>query len=277
MSEKEPSRSLLIERRGAVDWLTLNRPDRLNAITPDMVEALSQYFNALEESDARVVILRGAGEAFCAGLDIKEHLKDGNALAALAARGHSLGNIVQKMRSCPQPIISLLKGPACGGGFIFALASDVRIGGESLRMNDAFIKLGLSGCELGISYFLPRLVGQSLAAELMLTGRFIDAARALRAGLISEVAPDAELERVGAAIAEEMLAATPLGLRLTKETLNRALAMTDLAEVMAMEEEVQHRCMDGPDFAEALTAFAQKRPAKFSLAVPTADARTLAQ
>lgn len=272
MSDKQPSPSVLIERRGAVDWVTLNRPERLNAITPDMVEALSSYFGSLEKSQARVVVLRGAGEAFCAGLDIKEYLKDETAMEKLAARGHSLSNIVLKMRSCPQPVVSLLQGAACGGGFVFALASDVRIGGESLRMNDAFIKLGLSGCELGVSYFLPRLVGQALAAEMMLTGRFIDAGRALRAGLVSEVVPDAELERAGVQITEEMLAATPLGLRLTKETLGRADGMTSLAEVIAMEEQVQQRCLEGPDFAEALTAFAQKRPPRF-----TGGARNLAR
>lgn len=259
MNADDSASSVLIERRGATDWVTLNRPGRLNAITADMVEALSSYFNSLATSAARVVILRGAGEAFCAGLDIKEHLKDQNAMPALAEQGHSLTNIVLKMRSCPQPVISLVHGPACGGGFVFALASDVRIGGASLRMNDAFIKLGLSGCELGVSYFLPRLVGVALASELMLTGRFINADRALRAGLVSDIVPDAELERAGQMMAEEMLGATPLGLRLTKQTLNRAIGMTDLAEVMALEESVQLRCAAEPDFAQALAAFAAKR------------------
>jgi enoyl-CoA hydratase len=167
------------------------------------------------------------------------------------------------MRACPQPIISLVHGPACGGGFIFALASDIRIAGETARMNDAFIKVGLSGCELGISYFLPRSMGLSVASELMFTGAFIDAQRALSTGLVSRVVPDAELDDAARALIEPMLKATPHGLRETKRTLNLALGMNDLEAVIDLEESAQLRCMrSSGEFRARLAAFTEGAPTK---------------
>ena len=123
------------------------------------------------------------------------------------------------MRRAPQPIIAAVHGAAAGGGFAIALAADVRIAGESARMNAAFIRLGLSACDVGVSYFLPRLVGASVASELLLTGDFIDADRALATGLVSRVVPDAELESAAREMAGRMLRNSPLALRLTKECL----------------------------------------------------------
>src|SRR6185312_1062460 len=153
-----------------------------------------------------------------------------------------LADVYIKMRRCPQPIIALVHGAACGGGFAFALAADVRIAGESARMNDAFVNLGVSGCELGLSYFLPRTVGMSIAAELMYTGRFIEAGRAERVGLVSQVVPDDALERAGAELAGEMLRLSPIALRTTKETLWRLAGDDDLARVIDEEAQVQLRC-----------------------------------
>ena len=182
--------TLSVERRDAVDTLTLNRPEALNAINTEMVTELRDYFDRLTETPStRVVVLRGAGKAFCAGLDIKQSsFGGGNAPepygAGMGFQGY-LAEVYIRMRRCPQPIIALVHGPACGGGFCFALASDIRIAGASARMNAAFIRVGLSACDMGSSYFLPRLVGTSVASELMLTGRFIHAERALtdRAGV----------------------------------------------------------------------------------------------
>ena len=165
-----------------------------------------------------------------------------------------------KMRRCPQPIIALVHGAACGGGFAFALASDIRIAGESARMNAAFIKLGLSACDMGVSYFLPRLVGASLAAELMLTGAFIDAKRALATGLVSQAVPDAELERAAQPLIDAMLATSPMGLRLTKEGLAMAIDAASLEAAMAIENRNQVMCARSEDFAEGLKAFLEKRP-----------------
>jgi enoyl-CoA hydratase/carnithine racemase len=257
-------RTILVERRGAVDWLTLNRPDSLNAITTEMAGELADYFGGLyEDARCRVVVMRGAGRAFCAGLDIKER---GGAKAdgeppfggGFGFQGY-LADAYLKMRRCPQPIIALIQGPACGGGFAFALAADVRIAGESARMNAAFIKLGLSACDMGVSYFLPRLVGVSVASELMLTGRFIHAPRALAVGLVSEVVADEALAAAAQPYVDEMLAASPMGLRLTKEGLNLAVDAPSLDAAMAIENRNQTLCARSPDFEEGMRAFLEKR------------------
>ena len=164
--------TISIEKKGQVDWLTLNRPESLNAINTPMVTELRDYFGGLsEDPETRIVVMKGAGRAFCAGLDIKAS-QSGNFEAPFSAgmgfQGY-LAEVYIRMRRCPQPIISLVQGAACGGGFSFVLASDIRIAGESARMNAAFIRLGLSACDMGSSYFLPRLVGTSVASELMLT------------------------------------------------------------------------------------------------------------
>jgi enoyl-CoA hydratase len=168
------------------------------------------------------------------------------------------------MRRAPQPIIACVHGPAAGGGFALALASDVRLAGESARMNAAFIRIGLSACDVGVSYFLPRLVGASLASELLLTGRFIDAARAERTGLVSRVVPDAQLEQAARELAAEMLATSPLGLRLTKECLAMSLDAGSLEAVIAMEDRNQALCVQSPDVREGMLAFLQKRAPSYT-------------
>jgi enoyl-CoA hydratase/carnithine racemase len=249
MSNSVSESPLLVEHDGAIDWVTFNRPRSLNAINQEMHDALYEYFLGLTTNyEVRVVVLRGAGRAFCAGMDLVEGPFRSPPLNEATGPHPSLPNIVRLMRNCPQPIISLVHGAACGGGFIFALASDVRFAGESARMNAPFIKLGLSNCELGISFFLPRTVGLSVAAELMYTGDFIDAQRALQTGLVSRVVPDSELENAGRMLAKQMLEATPHGLRSTKLTLNQALKLNDLDAIIDLEERAQLICMkaNGP-------------------------------
>ena len=254
--------TIQVVREGAVDWLTLSRPERLNAVTGTMVRELWDYFVRLHEDfSCRVVVMRGAGRGFCAGLDLTWFNESGEAMpngATESGPGASLADVVLKMRSCPQPIVSLVHGAACGGGFTFALASDVRIAGRSAKMNVAFIKLGLSGCELGTSYFLPRMVGMSVASELMMTGRFIHADRALATGLVSDVVDDDQLEITARTLVADMLAASPIGLRKTKETLGRASALEDLATVIEIEERTQMACMQESSFSSAISDFAGK-------------------
>ena len=263
-------RSIRVERDGPVDRITLDRPGRLNAIDDAMVAELCAHFTRLRDDlSCRIVVLRGAGGAFCAGLDLKARGAATERSAPAGdpeGRGPSLRNLVGLMRACPQPIVALVEGPACGGGFILALASDIRIAAESARMNVAFVKLGLSGCELGTSWFLPRIVGLSVARELMMTGRFIGARRALATGLVSEVTPDAELGAAGEAMVADLLRTSPTGLRRTKETLETALAIDDLHAVMRLEEHTQLLCLQGPDFAEATAAFLEKREPDFAFA-----------
>jgi len=255
--------TIIVEKRGEADWLTLNRPDALNAISLEMVSELNDYFGALfHDRTTRVVVMRGAGRAFSAGLDIKEHgTRDEAAVPFGGGFGFQgfMADIYIKMRRCPQPIIALVHGPACGGGMAFALASDIRVAGESMRMNAAFIRIGLSACDMGVSYFLPRLVGTSVASELMLTGRFIHAPRALATNLVSEVVPDDQLEAVGQSYVDEMLAASPRGLRMTKEGLSLAVDAPSLEAAMAIENRNQLMTAASPNFAEGMSAFLQKR------------------
>ncbi|MDA7591935.1 enoyl-CoA hydratase-related protein [Pseudomonadales bacterium] len=175
-----------------------------------------------------------------------------------------LAEVYIKMRRCPQPIISMLQGPACGGGFAFALASDVRIAASNVRMNAAFIKLGLSACDMGTSYFLPRLVGTTVAAELMLTGRFIEADRALATNLVSQVVPEADLVAAAQAFADDMLLTSPMGLRLTKEGLNLAVDAASLEAAIAIENRNQLLCSKTQDAKEGMRAFIEKRPPQYT-------------
>jgi enoyl-CoA hydratase/carnithine racemase len=253
--------TITIEKRGAVDWLTLNRPESLNAITTEMVTELRDYFGGLyEDESVRVVVMRGAGRAFCAGLDIKEagDREDNPFGGGMGFQGY-LAEVYIRMRRCPQPIVSLVQGAACGGGFSFVLASDIRIAGRSVKMNAAFIRLGLSACDMGSSYFLPRLMGTSIASELMLTGRFIHADRALATGLVSEVVDDDQLETAAASYVEDMLNASPMGLRLTKEGLNMAIDAQGLEAAMAIENRNQLMCSRTEDVKEGMRAFLEKR------------------
>jgi len=259
--------TLAIEKKSEVDWVTLNRPDALNSLNTVLVDELLDYFDGLYfNRTTRVVVLRGAGRAFCAGLDLKQSTSRRN-VEGTGASGPAAGldsqrrisEIVMRMRRCPQPIISLVHGPACGGGFALALASDIRIAGESARMNAAFIRLGLSACDIGVSYFLPRLVGVSVASELMLTGRFILADRALRVGLVSQVVPDAKLAEAAKPYLDEMLSTSPLGLRLTKECLNMSVDAASLEAAVAMEDRNQILCAQTNDVREGMRAFLEKR------------------
>ncbi len=253
--------TIRIDKEGPVDWLTLNRPESLNAINVAMVTELRDYFGGLAEDDSvRIVVLRGAGRAFCAGLDIKESQSGEESPwgGGMGFQGY-LAEVYIRMRRCPQPIVALVQGPACGGGFSFVLASDIRIAGESVRMNAAFIRLGLSACDMGSSYFLPRLVGTSVASELMLTGRFIHAERALSTGLVSEVVPDAQLSEAAKPYLHEMLTTSPMGLRLTKEGLNMAIDAQGLEAAMAIENRNQLLCSKTEDVKEGMRAFIEKR------------------
>ncbi len=247
---------------GDVVWATMNRPGRLNALNPKLVEELGDFFVGLYwRRDVRVVVLSGAGGAFCAGLDLKERSTQGGerSVGAGLTGQRRISEIVIAMRRCPQPIIACVDGAAAGGGFALALASDVRIATPRTRMNAAFIRIGLSACDIGVSYFLPRMVGSSVAAEYMLTGRFIDAERAYQLGLVSRVVAPEALEAEAQGFVTDMLHATPLGLRLTKEALNHAIDAQGLEAAIAMEDRNQILCSLDGDFGEGVRAFLEKR------------------
>ena len=257
-----PYATLDLVREGPVIWCTFNRPDALNALNPALVDDFRAFLGELgQDAETRVVVLRGAGRAFCAGLDLKEGTggeESGTVPGAMRGQRH-ISEIALMMRRVPQVFVACVHGPACGGGFMLALASDLRIAGESARMNAAFIKLGLSGCDVGVSYLLPRLVGASVAAELILTGRFVGAERAQELGLVSTVVPDDALEAEARGLVNDLLATSPLGLRLSKECLNASLDAGSMEAVVAMEDRNQILCAQTDDFREGISAFLEKR------------------
>ena len=266
-------KSLEFDCRHQIGWLTLNRPDKLNAISIEMIGELRDFFASLEEHlEARVVIVRGAGRAFCSGVDIEDmagHMgkgaPDGKGPGGPATYGHILqrvlGDIVVQMRQAPQPLIAAVRGHAVGGGFSLAMACDVRLATESARFTGAFIKAGVTAGDLGATYFLPRLIGLSRAAEYLYTGRTMDAATAERIGFVSRVVPEDQLDQAATELAQEMLNATPIALRMTKELLNINTDAPSLMAATQIEGRSQILCGFTEDAQEAAKAFHfEKRP-----------------
>lgn len=266
-SDVQPYETFTVEKRGQVDWVTLNRPEAFNTITPTMSGELQDYFGKLyTDHKVRAVVLRGAGKHFCAGLDLKDSSTSGGddtASGRSAANGlrgqRRISEIVMKMRRCPQPIIALVHGAASGGGFAFALAADVMIVAEGARMNVAMAKIGFTGNDIGISYFLTRALPTSVANELMMTGRFLQADRAYQLGVASELVKPEELEAAGEALAADMLRMSPLGLRLTKEGSHIAREAPSLEAQVALEDRQQILMTMTDDVGEGISAFLEKR------------------
>jgi len=228
-----------VQNHGAVDLVTLNRPDRLNALNQPLTDALLGYFEARRrDADCRVILIRGAGRGFCSGADLKaagqpDRLRDG------PEGDWVLRDLLKAMRACPQPIVALVHGAAAGGGLAIALAADVIVAGASAAFHPAFIKIGLSASELGVSWRLQRTIGVSAAREMLLTGRPMNAAEALRTGLVSHVVADDDLLACGQAMADEMLRAAPDALRISKHSLDSALEIADFATALEFEERGQ--------------------------------------
>jgi enoyl-CoA hydratase/carnithine racemase len=259
-----------ITSHGQVETVTLTRPEALNAMDEPMIMALQDYFRTLaDRHQVRVVILNAEGRTFCAGLDLKGWAprQQGGEIEGAVHGGwrtqRAIATVMQLMRSCPQPIIACAQGAACGGGMSLLLASDVRYCTPDFRMNAAYIRIGLGGCDMGSSYFLPRLVGSSLASEMILSGRFVGAERAFAAGFVSEIAGPDEIMGLADALAADMLLASPLGLRLSKDVLNRNIDATGFEAALALEDRQQIMLSMTEDYAEARRAFAEKRAPQY--------------
>jgi enoyl-CoA hydratase len=263
--------AVLIESVGTgITQLTLNRPERLNAMNYALI---SDLYAALDELAAdrtcRVIILTGAGRGFCAGLDLTEGASPpsaaglGRAQAGMTVQ-KMIAGLVPKMRSMPQPIISAVNGAASGGGLALALASDVRIADANARFNVAFVRVGLSGCDIGVSWLLPRLVGASRAFELLLTGRLIDATEADRIGLVTRVVDAGHAVESARETAELIVANSPFGVRMTKEVMWSQLEIGSLQAGIDLENRTQVLSSFTGDLVEAMQAFAEKRPAVFT-------------
>lgn len=265
-------KTIKFERQDSIGVLTFNRPDKLNALSLEFAKELIKLFSGLQDDlETRVVVLRSEGRAFCAGIDLNDMAKhmesQGGGTLGKMQYGHKFGrtyqDIVLSMRQAPQPIIAAIRGPAVGAGFSICMACDVRIASESARFNAAFIRIGLSGGDMGSSYFLPRLVGLSRAAELLYTGRFIDAATAERIGFVSRVVPDDQIDTAAMELAKEMVQNSPFGLRMTKELLNFNIDSQSLESAVQLENRTQSLCGFTEDAKEAQRAFFEKRAPQF--------------
>jgi len=257
--------TFLYEQRDAVGTITLNRPDRLNAITFDVYHELTAFFAQLrDEKDVRVIVITGAGRAFCSGGDVRDII---GALQGRDAEGlleftRLTCDLIRNMRALPMPIIASLNGTTAGAGACIALASDIRIAAEEARIAFIFVKVGLAGTDMGATYLLPRMVGLAKASELLMTGDFIEANEAERIGLYNRVVPHDQLEIATREFAEKLAQGPALGIAKTKEMLNREMHMS-FESALEAEAVAQALCMQTPHFKEAHAAFLEKRPAKF--------------
>ncbi len=250
--------------------LTMNRPPKLNALTAELVSDLHAALDDVAvDPDARVVILTGAGRGFCAGLDLggfgtaphSDHM--GPTQRGFAVQ-RFIANVIPHLRSLPQPVIAAVNGPAAGGGFAFVLGSDIRIAARSAKFNAAFIRIGLSACDIGTSWLLPRIVGVARAQELMLTGRIFDAEEAYRIGLVVDVVDDDALLDTALAKAEEIMRNTPFGVALTKEGMWSSLEIPGMQQAIDLENRQQIMASATADHREAMQAFLEKRPPKYT-------------
>jgi enoyl-CoA hydratase/carnithine racemase len=257
--------SFLYEQRNGIGTITLNRPERLNAITFEVYRELTDFIGALrEEPDVRVLVITGAGRAFCSGGDVRDII---GALQGRDAEGlldftRLTCELIHNMRALPKPIIASLNGTTAGAGACIALASDIRIAAKEAKIAFIFVKVGLAGTDMGATYLLPRVVGLAKATELLMTGDFISADEAERVGLYNRVVPRDQLETATREFAEKLAHGPALGLAKTKEMLNRELHM-GFESALEAEALAQALCMQTPDFREAHAAFLEKREAKF--------------
>ncbi len=244
-----------------ITQLTLNRPEALNALTYDLVDELHQALAAIHaDYDCRVVIITGAGRGFCAGLDLRgfgaipgtENF--GKPQQGMAIQQFIAG-LVPRLRSLRQPVISAVNGAAAGGGFAIALASDVRICSDSAKFGSAFVRLGISGCDIGVSWLLPRLIGASRSHELLLTGRVFDAVEADKLGLVSRVVPGDELMESALATARLIARNSPMGVWMTKEVMWSNLEVTSLQAGIDLENRTQILTSQTEDSRAAMAGF----------------------
>jgi enoyl-CoA hydratase len=258
------------EAAPGVRVITLDRPHRLNAMSGELISDLHRALDdVVADEDCRVVVLTGAGRGFCAGLDLKEpptH-QPGKANISPQSRMHiqqAIAAFVPKLRHLRQPVIAAVNGPASGGGLALALACDIRIAAESATFNAAFVRIGLSGCDIGVSWLLPRLIGAGRSHELLLTGRLVDAAEADRIGLVNRVVPDGEVLDAALATAAEITANSPMGVWMTKEVAWSQLEIGSLQAGIDLENRTQIMTTFTQDHREQITAFLDKRPPHYT-------------
>lgn len=261
---------LLVERPSPeIVKIVLNRPERLNAMTSELVEKLhSTLAEIAVDTSCRVVILTGSGKGFCAGLDLggygaaphSENL--GATQSGFLVQKH-IASLIPRLRSLPQPVIAAVNGAASGGGLALVLGSDIRVASTRSKFNVAFVRIGFSACDIGTSWLLPRIVGVARAQELMLTGRIFEAEEALRIGLVIDVVAPEQLEDLAMTKAQEIIRNSPFGIALTKEAMWTALEIPALQSAIDLENRQQILASHTADAREAMLAFIEKRPPMF--------------
>ena len=249
----------------AVATVTLNRPDRLNALTFEVYTELRDTFRALDrEPDVRAVIITGAGRAFCTGGDVEDIIGElfARDAAGLLEFTRLTGDLILSIRQCRRPVVAALNGTVAGAGAVIAAASDIRIAADSARIAFLFAKVGLAGADMGAAWLLPRIVGLSHASELLMLGDFITAQRAAEIGLYNRVVPAERLMAEATDIAVRLARGPSVALGITKQALNEE-AWMNLTAAIEWEARVQADCMQLPNFREAYEAFRAKRAPRF--------------
>ena len=255
-----------LEMHGAVAVLTLNRPERLNALTIDVAHDFGVALEAALDKGARSIVLTGSGRAFSAGGDLREMQEIANQEGRLEAFFDEplriLNDAILLIRQTPVPFIAAVNGVASGGGCNLALACDLVIAAESAKFNQAFIKIGLSP-DCGGTFILPRLIGWKRATELLFTGEMLTAQRAAEIGMINAVVPDSELMSQALAMAERLAAAPTAAIGQIKKLLE-ASAANDYGGQLDLERRAQIESGKTKDFVEGVAAFLEKRPPRFT-------------
>jgi enoyl-CoA hydratase len=257
---------LVDKPRPNVTLVTLNRPERMNAMAFDVMIPLRETLERVSvDNETRVVVLTGAGAGFCSGADLEDPGTlpniDGLTVTSIARRAlEVLEDVVMAVRKMHQPVIAAVNGPAIGGGFCLSLAADIRVAAQSAVFRAAGINNGLTASELGISYLLPRAIGSSRAFDIMLTGRDVDAAEADRVGLVSQVVPDADLLDACYSTAERIIGFSRVGTEVTKKMLWSSLDASSLSAHMDHEGIAQlYVRLTTENFEEAIRARREKR------------------
>jgi enoyl-CoA hydratase/carnithine racemase len=262
---KKPQSFLYEQTDTGIATITLNRPERLNALTFEIYRELTDTFAALrDEKEVRVVVITGSGRAFCSGGDVRDIIGElfARNMEGLLEFTRMTCELIRNMRALPKPIIASLNGTTAGAGACIALASDIRLANEDAKIAFLFIKVGLSGADMGAAYLLPRVVGLTKASELLYTGDFVSAPEAKRIGLYNRVVPADQLAETTREFAERLKKGPAFALAKTKEMLNRELNM-NLDTALECEAQAQAICMQHSDYREAYEAFVAKREAKF--------------
>ena len=256
----------LTRERAGVLRVTLDRPEKFNALTFEMFDSITDLCANLEgDDDIRVVVLTGAGRGFCAGLDLQAvaQLLEMSPYEFLRGQEKWAGAALA-LRRLTTPIIAAVNGPAAGAGLSLALACDIRLASTRAKFNAAFIKVGLTGGDMGSSWLLPRIVGLGIASELLLTGRFVEPDEALAIGLVNRVCEPDQLLDAAYELAGAIASNSPFGVRLTKQVIQANLGAGTLEHGIELENRNQALTATTNDMRAALEAFTNRRPPKFT-------------